>query len=88
MSRCCQFSEDRKEPSAGRSPSATDKLGDTARAEKLAQPGGRELFGAILSASILSHSPFRGVLLRLSTGICPKDLTRDVRGFFNSLLAV
>jgi hypothetical protein len=41
-----------------------------------------------LSASILSHSPFRGVLLRLSTGICPKDLTRDVRGFFNSLLAV
>jgi len=26
------------------------------------------------------------MLLRLSTDICPKDLTRDVRGFFNSLL--
>ena len=43
MPRCCQFSEDRKEPSAGlmglRGPhlpasrSAPDKLGDTARAE-------------------------------------------------------
>jgi hypothetical protein len=32
MSRCCQFSEDRKDPSAGRSRSATDKLGDIARA--------------------------------------------------------
>ena len=27
------------------------------------------------------------MLLRPSTDICPKDLTRDVRGFFNSLLA-
>ena len=26
------------------------------------------------------------MLLRLSTDIGPKDLTRDVRGFFNSLL--
>jgi hypothetical protein len=27
------------------------------------------------------------MLLRPSTNICPKDLTRDMRGFFNSLLA-
>jgi hypothetical protein len=33
MPRCCQFSEDRKEPSAGRSRGATDQLGDIARAE-------------------------------------------------------
>ena len=40
MSRCCQFSEDRKEPSAGRSRSATDKLGDIARAENWRNPKG------------------------------------------------
>ena len=50
MPRCCQFSEDRKEPSADlmglRGPhlpasrSATDKLGDTARAEKWRHPEG------------------------------------------------
>jgi len=40
MSRCCQFSEDRKEPSAGRSLSATDKLGDIARAENWRNPEG------------------------------------------------
>ena len=28
------------------------------------------------------------MLLRPSTDICPKDLTRDVRGFFNSLLSL
>ena len=28
------------------------------------------------------------MLLRPSTDICPKELTRDVRGFFNSLLDV
>jgi hypothetical protein len=84
MSRCCQFSEDRKEPSAGRSRSATDKLGDIARAENWRNPKGVSSLGH-LSASFLSHSPFRG-LLRPSTDICPKELTRDVRGFFNSLL--
>ena len=40
MSRCCQFSEGREEPRAGRSPSATDKLGDTARAEDWRNPEG------------------------------------------------
>ena len=50
MSRCCQFSEDRKKPSAGlmglRGPhlpasgSATDKLGDIARAENWRNPEG------------------------------------------------
>ena len=45
----------------------------------MAQPGGRELFGASWKgegappsrASILSHSPFRGCFLRPSTDICP-----------------
>ena len=58
MSRCCQFSEDRKEPSAGRSRSATDKLGDMARAENWRNPEGVSSLGH-LSASLLSHSPFR-----------------------------
>ena len=40
MSRYCQFSEDRQEPSAGRSRSATDKLGGTARAENWRNPEG------------------------------------------------
>ena len=57
--RCCQFSEDRKEPSAGRSRSATDKLGDTARAENWRNPEGVSPLGH-LSASLLSYSPFRG----------------------------
>ena len=59
MSRCSQFSEDRKEPSAGRSRSATDKLGDIARAENWRNPKGVSSLGH-LSASLLSHSPFRG----------------------------
>ena len=42
MPRCCQLSEDRQEPSAGRSRSATDKLGDTARSEKWRNPGGKK----------------------------------------------
>jgi hypothetical protein len=54
-----------------------------------------ELFGASWKgegpfpsrASLLSHSPFMGCSLVHSTNICPKDLTRDIRGFFNSLLA-
>jgi hypothetical protein len=40
MSRCSQFSEDRKEPSAERSRSATRKLGDMARAENWRNPEG------------------------------------------------
>jgi Sodium/glutamate symporter len=87
MSRCCQFSEDRKEPSAGRSPSATDKLGDTARAENWRNPRGREPFGA--SPGVAPQlQPLQGMRLRRSTDTCPKELTRDVRGFFNSLLAL
>ena len=80
MPRCCQFSEDRKEPGAGRSRSATDKLGDIARAENWRNPEGVSPLGH-LSASLLSYSPFRGMLLRPSTDICPKELTRDMRGF-------
>ena len=51
----------------------------------MAQPGGRELFGASLGVAPQSQ-PLQGMLLRPSTDICPKDLTRDMRGFFNSLL--
>ena len=40
MPRCSQFSEDRKEPSAERSRSATRKLGDKARAENCRNPEG------------------------------------------------
>ena len=36
-------------------------------------------------ASLLSYSPFRDAPCP-STDICPKELTRDMRGFFNSLL--
>ena len=67
MPRCCQFSEDRKEPSVGRSRSATDKLGDTARAEKWRNPEGANPLG---------------MLLRRSTDIYPKELARDMREFF------
>jgi hypothetical protein len=56
MPRCCQFSEDRKEPSAGRSRGATDQLGDIARAENWRNPEGVSSLGH-LSASLLSHSP-------------------------------
>ena len=65
MPRCCQFSEDRKEPSAGlmglRGPhlpasrSATDKLGDTARAEKWRNPGGKKGSHPFLGANSLGH---------------------------------
>ena len=51
MPRCCQFSEDRKEPSAARSRSATDKLGDIARAENWRNPKGVSSLGH-LSASL------------------------------------
>ena len=113
MPRCCQFSEDRKEPSAGlmglrgshlpASRSATDKLGDTARSEKWRHPGGKKGSHPFLGAnslghhgrvrgpfpswaSLLSYSPFMGMLLRRSTDIYPKELARDMREFFNSLL--
>ncbi len=66
MPRCGQFSEDRKEPSAGlmglRGPhlpasrSATDKAGDAARADNWRNPEGVSAVGH-LSASLLSHSP-------------------------------
>ena len=95
MPRCCQFSEDRQEPSAGlmglRGPhlpasrSATDKLGDTARSEKWRNPEGRELFGAPLGVAP-QLQPLEGMLLRRSTDIYPKELARDMREFFNSLL--
>jgi hypothetical protein len=39
-----------------------------------------------LSASLLSHGLSTGMLLRPSTDICPQELARDMRGFFNSLL--
>ena len=55
----------------------------------------RELFGASwkgdgprpLKGVATQSQPLSGMLLRPSTNICPKDLTRDMRGFFYSLLA-
>jgi hypothetical protein len=87
MPCCCQFSEDRKEPSAGHSRGATDKLGDAARAENWRNPMGASSLGN-LSAPLLSHSPSTGMLLRPSTDMCPKELARDMRGFFSSLLGI
>ena len=96
MPRCRQFSDDRQEPSAERSLSATRKLGDTARAENWCNPGGkkgshpflgRERFGAFLGVAP-QLQPLGGMLLRCFTDICPKELTRDMRGYFNSLLDV
>ena len=60
----------------------------------MAQPAGRELFGASwkgegplpLTGVAPQSQPLQGMLLRPSTDICLKELTRDVRGFFNSLL--
>ena len=71
MPRCSQFSEDRKEPSAERSRSATGKLGDIARAENWRNPEGVSSLGH-LSTSFLSYSPFLGMRLRHSTDNCPK----------------
>ena len=111
--RCCQFSEDRQEPSAGlmglRGPhlpasrSATDKLGDTARAEKWRNPGGkkgstpsrRELFGApwkgegplpLMGVAPQLQPLLRGCSFVAPPYIYPKELARDMREFFNSLL--
>jgi len=55
----------------------------------------RELFGASwkgegplpLKGVAPQSQPLYGMLPRPSTNICPKDLTRDMRGFFNSRLA-
>jgi hypothetical protein len=95
MPRCGQFAEDRTEPSAGlmglRGPhlpasrSATDEVGDTARADNWRNPEGVSALGH-LSASLLSHSPFLGMLLRPSADVRLRDLTRDRAEFFNSLL--
>jgi hypothetical protein len=52
----------------------------------VAKPGGVNPLGH-LPASLLSYSPFKGMRLRRSTDTCPKELTGDVRGFFNSLLS-
>ena len=52
----------------------------------MAQPGGRELFGAPLGVAP-QLQPLQGMLLRRSTDIYPKELARDMREFFNSLLA-
>ena len=51
----------------------------------MAQPGGRELFGAPLGVAP-QLQPLHGMLLRRSTDIYPKELARDIREFFNSLL--
>ena len=59
---------------------ATEKLGDAARAENWRNPEGANSLGH-LSASLLSHSPSTGMLLRPSTDMCPKELARDMRGF-------
>ena len=54
----------------------------------------RELFGASwkgegplpLTGVAPQSQPLQGMLLCPSTNICPKELTRDMRGLFNSLL--
>ena len=51
----------------------------------MAQPGGRELFGAPLGVAP-QLQPLEGMLLRRSTDIYPKELARDMREFFNSLV--
>ena len=51
----------------------------------MAQPGGRELFGASLGVDP-QLQPLQGMLLRRSTDIHPKELARDMREFFNSLV--
>jgi hypothetical protein len=51
----------------------------------VAPPGGRELFGAPLGVAP-QLQPLQGMLLRRSTDIYPKELARDMREFFNSLL--
>src|SRR4029077_17881338 len=55
MPRCCQFSENRKEPSAGRSRGATDQLGDIARAENWRNFGGKKGSHPFLGVSSLGH---------------------------------
>ena len=94
MPRCCQLSEDRKEPSAGRSRSATDQLGDVARAENWRNPEdvsslghhGRVRGPFPSRASLLSHSPFRGCSF-VPPPICAPKISRvTCAGFFNSLL--
>ena len=65
MPRCCQFSEDRKEPSAGlmgcgvpispQSRGATDQLGDIARAENWRNLGGTKGSHPFLGVSSLGH---------------------------------
>ncbi len=62
--------------------------------ERVPPLSGRELFGASwkgegplpLTGVAPQSQPLKGMLLRPSTDIYPKELTRDVRGFFNSLL--
>jgi hypothetical protein len=93
--RSSQFWGDRKELGAGlmglRGPhlpasrGATEKLGNTARAENWRNPEGANSLGH-LSAALLSQNPPTGMLLRPSTDVCPKELARDMRAFFNSLL--
>src|SRR4029434_3474786 len=68
MSRYCKFSEDRQEPTAGRSRSATDTLGDTARAENWRNPEGASSLGPSLGVAPQSQ-PRQGMLLRRSTDI-------------------
>ena len=72
---------------------ATDKLGDIARAENWRNPEGVSSLGH--HGRVRGPSPhgrrfsvtaLKGMLLRRSTDIRPKELTRDMRGFFNSLL--
>jgi hypothetical protein len=90
-------------PFSPQSRGATDQLGDIARAENWRNPGGKKGSHPFLGvsslghhgrvrgpfpsrASLLSHSPFRGCSF-VPPPILPKDLTRDMRGFFYSLLA-
>ena len=73
--------------------SAPRKLGDIARAENWRNPEGVSSLGHHGSVrepfphGVLPQShPAQGMLLRSSIDICPKELTRGLRGYFNSLL--
>ena len=87
MPRCCQFSEDRKEPSAGRSRSATDKLWRHRRGPKIsATRKGANSLGHSLGVAPQLRAPCRGCSFVASPISYPKELARDRREFFNSLL--
>ena len=75
--------------------SAPRKLGDKARAENWRNPEGVSSLGhhgsvrePFLTGVLPQSQPAQGMLLRSSIDICPKEIARGLRGYFNSLLKV